>query len=850
MSFDGPKLDDSNAKTLLAAARSRLIEIGSTWQASDAADPGVAMLEAVAQVTGEELIRLNRLPDVMQTRFMTMLGATLRPGMAETATLRFALASESKEPIVIKAGHRVASSRSPDAIYTLLDDVRFEPGTVLEEATAARVERIARQIVGVGSGTPAQRVDLPHVHLPGAPASVSQIDVLVRWALVPKWAEIVEISGHSYVRYREVEQMELNETNACFMVDRVSGQVTFGGNSQFFPPEGASIVVSYFATSGTSDVSSAMHNRPPGPGELTESLDPLPGISITNPATAIAGIPAETAQQRLSRGAISLFAGDMVFRARDYEALALQSHPGVARAHALTAAEHWTFAQPGKVRLLIAPKVASSVHGTTKRETLEAAVDQAQFGQECLDAVSERLNANCPLGVQVEVDWLKVKAVGVSCRIYVSHGVDKPSVEAAIQQTLGELLSPLPGPIWPEGWPLGRQLRQSEVLETLLAVTEVRAVDRVRLEPKYPMLGQVTMIAADPGQRGVWFTAMGGRLYRTMNAGLGWNNIAFEEHQIMAVATHPVHSGLLAVATQNGSIFVSRNCGRSFDSFAEAPYTAELLSWADGSETPRLLLGGAGDLAETVGPMGDGRVPKTQPLFAQDGIIGPAHAIATVSDRRGGRLVVVARRALAGVLLSSDSGWDGGYLPIGLTGHDVRALAFLTDAETIWLIAGCAHPVIREHHAVYIAQIDPDRGEIDQWIPMDSNWPGGGVNSLAVSRQQVYAGTRSNGLIFGSFANGRIDWTLPDENSGLPTTIDGRAPAGITAVTSAPMQVDDGDFPGRIMLGGNNHLFLSGESDQQFSSVADRPGADSISIPADWVLCGDHHRIEVLHVTE
>ncbi len=833
-----PPLDDAGPEALIEAARQHLHARGAVWQANDPADPGLALLEAFAAVTSAEISRLNRLPTVLQGRFLAMLGARRRPGQADAARLCFTIARGRKRDVTLPAGLRVAAERAPELVFTLIEPTVIPAGETAAEGLAARVGLVAEAEVGRGTGAPAQRVVLPHSDLPGAPAAAAAVDVLVEWSgPVPAGAQGVDRGSVRVVRFREGTE------GPCFRLDRAAGEITFAADGPV-PPAGARIVASYCFRLPTES------NDPLGPGQLNDLLDPLPGVAVTNPAAISPGHPAETPEALLARGPAAAIAADHAVRARDYEALALAAHPGVARAHAAALAGDWAFAEPGTVRVLIAPRVVADSDGAVGPDALAAAEAEELAGPEMLDAVRARLVKAAPLGVRIEVGWMPARAVAVAARLYVSPGADAQSIGAGARQALARLLCPLPGGLWPEGWPLGRPLRLSEVIETLSGVPGVRAVDRVELRPRYPMTGRVTGITVDARQPGTWFVAMGGALYRTLDGGGGWTRTPVPADAVVAVAAHPVRTGLVAAAGGDGAIYVSADCGQSFSAFAEAEAAPEQIVWADGSEVPRLLLAGPEPLAETSGPMADGRVPEVRVLTASDGPVGPAYAITTHPDGRGGRLVAVARRGLGGVLLSNDSGWDGGYFPMDLEGHDVRALAFLEVEDGLWLIAGCAAPVIGKRQAILGAPVDPDQGEVGDWRPLGRGWPGGSVGRLATDRDRIYAGTESQGLVTGKFAAGEINWVLPGAASGLPRRTDGTGAAGIGELGLAPRSA----AAAPLMVGGDGHLFLSADAGDDsgllFRDVAVRAGAERITLPADWALCPDRHEIEIRHVAE
>ncbi len=845
MSLPPPRLDDADAVALISSARARLAERGAGWQPEALADPGTALLEAFAQVTAEELERLNRLPSALQSQFLSLLGVTLDAGRAETVRLAFDLPSPRGTVTTIAAGLRVAAPDLPGIVFTLIETVEIAPGATRGEGLAAHLTRVENAHVATGSGVPGQRASLPHGDIPAAPAVLARIDLRV--AVPEAGPDDVMQDGRAWRRLEEVGRIAPGATRPVFAADRVTGQISFALDGPGLPVEGAEIRADYW------------HGAPrPGgaplaPNQLTAPLDPLPGVQVTNPAPSTPPLPSETVEARLAKGPLDLLASDMAFRARDYEALAERAHPAVARAHAVSTA-NWAFVDPGLVRVLVAPYATSDANGAID----DAAIEAARNDPEILTAVKTRLDAALPLGARVEVGWLPAKTVAVDFRAYVSAGTDLAAMERALRQRLARYLNPVNGPEgtprgdWPEGWPMGRTLRQSEVIETLLGVPGLRAVDRVSMRPRYPMEGRVTAIAADCEQRGVWFVAMGGALHRSLDDGQGWtraplpDGIGATGERVASVATHPTRTGLVAAVTESGAVFVSRDCGQSFAPFAQAAPGVTVARWADGAETPRLLLAGAAPLSETAGPSTPDAPPApARSLMAQDGIVGPAYAMADIPDHRGGRMVAVARRGLAGVVISNDSGWDGGFEPAGLAGQDIRALAFTRVGDVLWLVAGAARPLSAGRHGAWVTQVDPDTADVLGWQPCDGGLPPVSIECLHARDDLIFAGTRGQGLIEGRLdAGGQIAWTLPPEGNGLPRGLGERGMAPIVAIADAPW--------GIALLGGEGELLAADDAGHlaagRVQSVAIRDGAERITLPADWTLMPGDHRIELRHV--
>lgn len=857
MTLTPPPLDDADAAALLAAARRALERRAGGWRADDPADPGTALLEAFAHVTAAELSRLNALPRAAEMTFLSLIGAAPRPAEAARTILRFSVPAARASAAPIPRGARIAAAGDPAMVFVTLHDAELPAGALHADVPAAQIALALDEPVGTGTGAPGQRLRLRHRPLParapGDPAGPPPARILV--SVGPDGPP----PGARTTRREGVLFTVLDE-GADVAVDSASGAVVFPLSGPFIPHAGAQIRADYPWLPDAP-------LRPLPAGALSEPLDPLPGLSVANPAPVSAGMAAETADQTIARGADAMLAGGAATRPRDYEAIARNAHRAVARAHASARSERWMFARPGAVDVAIAPHLAPGPLGAVTPEIMAAAAGPDGPGPLALAAVTAALDGARPLGVSVAAHWIRLKAVGVSARLHAAAGTDHDALRDAAQTRLNALLRPTPDPAaaggWPDGWPLGRALRLSEVIETLAATPGVRAADRVTLRPRDPMQGRVTAISADCAQPGVWYAAIGGRLHRTLDDGAGWN--AALDGGVLAVAAHPLRTGVAAAVGADGVVRVTFDCGRSFRAVGRAAFAPTGITWADGAERARLILSGPGDLAELSLPDPaaeadpDAPLPHAQGLLGSDGPVGPVWACAGAPDGRGGRRVAAARRGLGGVLLSNDSGWDGGFeIPAedddpdgrALRGADIRALAFVQDGARTFLLAGGARPPLPGLPVWRLAEVDADACALGPWRAADDGWTGGGVAALAAHGARVIAGAWTDGLLAARIEDGALVWRRPGAESGLPDAPSGQGRAGICALAMAPRR-KDGARP--AMAGGDGPLLLTrdadalfaGPDDAQFADVADRHGADRVAIPADWAICADAHAIEV-----
>ena len=83
-----PKLDDRNFQDLVDDAKRLIQDHCPGWTDHNVSDPGVTLIEAVAQMVDQLIYRLNRVPDLNYIRFLELIGVELRPPAASRGACR------------------------------------------------------------------------------------------------------------------------------------------------------------------------------------------------------------------------------------------------------------------------------------------------------------------------------------------------------------------------------------------------------------------------------------------------------------------------------------------------------------------------------------------------------------------------------------------------------------------------------------------------------------------------------------------------------------------------------------------------------------------------------------------
>ncbi len=260
--------------------------------------------------------------------------------------------------------------------------------------------------------------------------------------------------------------------DAHFLLDATQGTVTFGdGERGRVPPRQAQIIATYQATRAESGNLSANritqlaltpHNQAlPGfdfetvKGQLGQITNPLPATGGTAAETFIhaAGSAFELVQQ--PRRAVTL---------ADYEALARET-PGVRLARVGAQANlHPSFPcfkAPGMITLLILPYLPA---------------ERPAPSRELCQAVAAYLVRRRIIGTRVEVIGPTYSVVAVRAQVQSRAGTHQPELQQRIIAALNQFFHPLTGGPDGTGWPFGRDVYRSEVLQVL---DETPGVDHV-----------------------------------------------------------------------------------------------------------------------------------------------------------------------------------------------------------------------------------------------------------------------------------------------------------------------------------------------------------------------------------
>ena len=259
--------------------------------------------------------------------------------------------------------------------------------------------------------------------------------------------------------------------DAHFLLDATNGVLSFGdGEKGRVPQPEAAFFVLYNWTRAEAgnlpgheklEFIDGPHNR-----ALIASFDNVVKEfdTMTNAMSSIAGAPAETLDGAATRAIKMLNQTNRAVTLQDYERLALAT-PGtqLARAEA-RANRHPSFSclkAPGLITLIVLPNMPVT------RPTPSAGLKRA---------VASYLQPKRVIGTRVMVMGPDYLEIAVQATVKSFAGVSRTNLQRQIVAALNNFLHPLTGGPQGTGWPLGRDLYRSEVMQL---IDQVVGVDNV-----------------------------------------------------------------------------------------------------------------------------------------------------------------------------------------------------------------------------------------------------------------------------------------------------------------------------------------------------------------------------------
>lgn len=336
-------------------------------------------------------------------------------------------------------------------------------GTVAAEHS----ETVTNEILGVSNGQPGQSF---------------QLDTAPILSRRKDWGETIAIVVERTVGGEVIPDVEAwtevsdfvasSPTDRHFTWSSSTGEVCFGPNIRYadgrsrqhgaIPPNDARIVALQYRKGG-----GAIGNISRANGMRIRS--PIPYVNRAQLVdNATGGVDAESLEQAKRRAPQTIRAGARAVTAEDFERLAGEADPAVARVRCLP-----PVTPGGPVRLLIVPHV--------KTPLAEQQLDDFALTATLLGNVIQHVDKRRILGSVVEVGTPYYQGVSAAAMVTALPGRPADIVRARAEEAIYRYVHPLVGGPDGNGWPFDADLSVASLFQVLEAVDGVLQVDEVLL---------------------------------------------------------------------------------------------------------------------------------------------------------------------------------------------------------------------------------------------------------------------------------------------------------------------------------------------------------------------------------
>lgn len=335
-----------------------------------------------------------------------------------------------------------------------------------DTVTASHGFRVNSEVLGRSDGTSGQSFRLENSPIL-ALARGEAVEVQHEDGSVDRWVEVGDFSQSS-------------SDDKHFVCDTSEGEIRFGPGirqpngeiSQHgrIPASGSLVRLSSYRHGGGS-----IGNV--GKNTLTVLKTSIPYVaSVMNRRAASGGSDPESVESAMLRGPQMFRTRNRAVTEADFEFLAMECSPSIARAKCVQPRDTSSAdgPPPGVVLLLLVPAV-STTGGRIPPEQLDLTQELKQEAQSYLD--ERRLLTSLLVISEPTYYWVSVEA-----KVRMKAKSDPAQVRAEIEDELYGFINPLVGGQDGNGWPFGRALTVSDVYSRIQRVEGVEYVEEARID--------------------------------------------------------------------------------------------------------------------------------------------------------------------------------------------------------------------------------------------------------------------------------------------------------------------------------------------------------------------------------
>jgi predicted phage baseplate assembly protein len=200
---------------------------------------------------------------------------------------------------------------------------------------------------------------------------------------------------------------------------------------------------------------------------------------VVNRRAAAGGVDGEEIENAKVRGPILLRTLGRAVTAEDYEHLAREAAPEVARVHCVPAGDG---ADAGSLRILVVPAAAAGA-GRLRFEQLVPS-------EETLAKIARRLDECRVIGSRVLIEPPRYAGITIVARIKALPRYSPARLQEGVLTALYSYFHPITGGTDGTGWQFGRPVNLGEVYSVMQAVRGTELIEDLRLFGADPITGK------------------------------------------------------------------------------------------------------------------------------------------------------------------------------------------------------------------------------------------------------------------------------------------------------------------------------------------------------------------------
>ena len=365
---------------------------------------------------------------------------------------------------------RVTEPEESQPFYSSSPNVRgLEAATIGGTGAAVHADVIADEILGAAEGVAGGRFLVKRRPVvPGdRPMTLGVADDEAGWQ---EWAQVPDFAGSG-------------PEDRHFVLDAVAGEISFGPGVRepdgtvrqygAIPPKGARVRVDAYLTGGGRAGNLA-------PRAISVLKSSIPYVSrVENRRSMAGGVDGEEIENAKLRGPISLRTRGRAVTTEDFEHLAKEAAPELARVRAVAAGDG---AEAGSVRVLVVP--------SAQADAGRLSFDQLLPSDETLARVAARLDECRVVGTRVLVEPPAYRGITIVARLRARPRVNPARLQDEAMRAIYGYFHPITGGPQGTGWPFGRPVQVGEVYAVLQGLRGTELVEDVRLFGADPITGQ------------------------------------------------------------------------------------------------------------------------------------------------------------------------------------------------------------------------------------------------------------------------------------------------------------------------------------------------------------------------